>query len=76
MVQNFPEKYDALYTQEVILYQPDFQHVGQFKTLVSKSWNAVVLDSGATNTMAGEVWRNCYITSLSENEKLVTKPRQ
>ena len=39
------------------------------KTLVSESWNAAVLDSGATNTVAGEVWCNCYITSLNESEK-------
>ena len=28
-----------------------------------------VLDSGATNTVAGEVWNNCYIINLNENEK-------
>ena len=38
-------------------------------TPVSESWNASVLDSGTTNTVAGEAWYNCYITSLNENEK-------
>ena len=69
MAQNCPEKYDAQYTQEVVLYQSDFEHPEQLKTLVSESWNSAVLDSAATHTVAGEVWYNYYITSLNENEK-------
>ena len=69
MAQNCPEKYDTLYTQEVVLYQSDFDHPEQLKTLVSESWNSAVLDSAATHTVAGEVWYNYYITSLNENEK-------
>ena len=68
MAQNCPEKYDAQYTQEVVLYQSDFEHPEQLKTLVSESWNSAVLDSGTTNTVAGEVWYNCYITSLNKNK--------
>ena len=69
MAQNCPEKYGTLNTQEVVLYQSDFDHPEQLKTLVSESWNSAVLDSAATHTVAGEVWYNCYITSLNENEK-------
>ena len=69
IAQNCPEKYDTLYTQEVVLYQSDFDHPEQLKTLVSESWNSAVLDSAATHTVAGEVWYNYYITSLNENEK-------
>ena len=69
MAQNCPEKYGTLYTQEVVLYQSDFDHPEQLKTLVSESWNSAVLDSGTTNTVAGEVWYNCYITSLNKNKK-------
>ena len=69
MAQNCPEKYGTLYTQEVVLYQSDFDHPEQLKTLVSESWNSAVLDSAATHTVAGEVWYNYYITSLNENEK-------
>ena len=43
-------------TQEVVLYQSDFDHTEQLKTLVSESWKAAVLDSGNTN-------------SLNQNEK-------
>ena len=68
LAQNCPEKYNALYTQENVLYQSDFDHPEQLKTLVSESWNSAVLDSGTTNTVAGEVWYNCYITSLNKNK--------
>ena len=60
MAQNCPEKYDTLYTQEVVLYQSDFDHPEQLKTLVSESWNGAVLDSGATNTVAGKVCNNLH----------------
>ena len=69
MTQNCPNKYDTLYTQEVVPYQSDSDHPEQLKTLVSESWNATVLDSGATNTVVGEVWYNYYITSLNKNKK-------
>ena len=65
MAQNCPEKHNALYTQENVLYQSDFDHPEQLKTPVSESWNSAVLDGGATNTVADEVWYNCYITSLN-----------
>ena len=61
MDQNCPEKIDTYYTQKVVLYQSDLDHPEQLKTLVSESWNAAVLSSGATNTVAGESWFNCYM---------------
>ena len=39
------------------------------KSLASESWNAAVLDSGATNMVAGKEWYNCYISSLSLDKK-------
>ena len=74
MAQNCPEKHDTLYTQEVVPYQSDFEHPEQLKTLVLELWNSSVLDSGATNTVAGKVWYNCYITGLNENEKQKIEP--
>ena len=69
MTQNCPEKRDLYYTQEVILFQSDFNHPEWIKNLASKSWNAAVLDSGATNTVAGKEWYNCYISCQSFDEK-------
>ena len=66
--QNCPEQRDTYYTKEIVLYQSDFDHPEQLKTLLAESWNAPILDSGATNTVAGESWFLCYMSSLSENE--------
>ena len=49
MAQNCPEKCDLYYTQEVIYFQSDFTLPEQIKNLAFESWNAAVLDSGATN---------------------------
>ena len=49
MAQNCPEKSDLYYTQEVILFQSYFDHPEQIRNLAS-----AVLDSGATNTVAGK----------------------
>ena len=53
--------------QEAVLYYSGFDHLEQLKTLVRESWNAVVLDSGATNTVVGKSWFNCHMSNLSEN---------
>ena len=70
MAQQCPEKYDTYYTQEVVLYQSDFDHSDKLKNLVSEIWNMTILDNGATNTVAGKIWFNCYINSLNSEEKL------
>ena len=57
--QNCPEQIDTYYTQEVVLRQSDFDQPEQLKTLLSESWNTPILDSGATNTVAGESWFVC-----------------
>ena len=59
--QRIAQKLETLYTQEVVLYQSDFDH----KILVSELWNSAVLDSGTISAVAGEVCYNCYITSLN-----------
>ena len=57
-------KHKKLFFTNLIFDRPE-----QLKTLASESLNSAVLDSGATNTVAGEVCYNCYITSLNENDK-------
>ena len=52
MAQNCPDKRDLYYTQEVTIFQSDFDHTEQIKNLASEPWNAAVLDSGATKTVA------------------------
>ena len=62
--QNCPEQIDTYYTQEVVLRQSDFDQPEQLKTLLSESWNTPILDSGATNTVAGESWFVCYMSTI------------
>ena len=62
-------KRNLYYTQEVILFQLDFDHREQIRNLASESWNAAVLDSGATNTVAGKEWYN-LLHQLSFDEKI------
>ena len=69
MAQQCPEKRDTYYTQEVVRYQSDSEHPDKLKNLLSETWNAAVLDSGPTNTVAGKIWFNCYIDSLNSEEK-------
>lgn len=39
------------------------------KDLVSKSWNAALIDSGAANIVAGESWYKSYIDNLDEDKQ-------
>ena len=65
MAHNCPEKSNTYYTQDVVLCQSDFNHIEQLKTIAPESWNAAVLNSGATNTVAEESWFNYYMSNLN-----------
>lgn len=39
------------------------------KDLVSKSWNAALIGSGAANIVAGESWYKSYIHNLDEDKQ-------
>ena len=72
--QNCPDRkphqsYDTYFTQEIVLFQSDYDEPTNLKTLVGESWNSALLDSGATNTVTGEKWLNTYLESLSELEQ-------
>ena len=54
---------------EAILFQADFDHPSEVKSLLLESWNAAVLDSGANKNLCGGVWLDSYINSLSEVQK-------
>ena len=68
-LSNVQKNCDNYYTQEVVLNQSDFDHPDKLKNLESETWNAAVLDSGATNTVASKIWFNCYINSSNSEEK-------
>ena len=39
------------------------------KVFVSESLSSAILDSGATATVSGKVWMECYLDSLSEDDR-------
>ena len=50
---------------EVTLYQSNMITDEQVKIFVAESLNSAILDSGATSSVAGRVWLECYLGSLS-----------
>ena len=57
-------------TNEIIMFQSDFDHPTNLSTLVSESWNHAILDSGASKTVCGSMWLSTYVDSLSDSDKL------
>ena len=53
----------------VNLFQSNLVTENDMKTLVYESLSTAILDSGVTATVAGRVWMECYLDSLTEKEK-------
>ena len=53
----------------VTLYQSNMITEDQMNVFVSESFNSAILDSGATSTVAGKTWMECYVDGLSPTEK-------
>ena len=53
----------------VTLFQSNLILEEQLKVFVSESFNAAILDSGATGNVTGEVWLKCYMDSLSDRDR-------
>ena len=56
-------------TNDVILFQSDYDNPTQLRGLVAESWNHAVLDSGASATVCGLVRLNTYIACLNAEDK-------
>ena len=79
----YTEEYDAYNEWDdgnaehhVTLYQAAFIGEYSMKTFVAESMSAAILDSGASSTVCGKTWMECYVDGLpAENrEKVVYKP--
>ena len=57
------------YEHQVTLYQSHLLTDESMKIFVAESFSCAILDSGATATVAGETWMNCYIDSLPSDKK-------
>ena len=56
-------------TDDIVMFQSDFDHPSNLRTLVAESWNHAVLDSGASKTVCGAIWLANYVDSLSDTDK-------
>ena len=61
-----PEEAD---THHVTLFQSHLLTNEAMKTFVAESMSGAIIDSGATATVSGSVWIDCYLGSLSASEK-------
>ena len=65
-----PDVLDINYvTNDVTLFQSDFDSPTHLQNLVAESWNHAVLDSGASRTVCGQVWLNAYVACLNVDDK-------
>ena len=52
----------------ITLFQSNLITKQHMKAFVSESFSAAILDSGATATVAGKMWLECYIDSLQDEQ--------
>ena len=56
-------------SHQVTLFQSSLITEAQQKVFVSETFNAAVLDSGATGNVTGKAWLDCYLNSLSDSDR-------
>ena len=56
-------------TDDIVMFQIDFDHPSNLRTLVAEPWNHAVLDSGTSKTVCGAIWLANYVDSLSDTDK-------
>ena len=72
-MSNCPDKVyfeqdDEDVEDNVTLYQSNLITDEHMRTFVSESFNCAILDSGATSTVAGKTWIDCYLDGLTSEE--------
>ena len=54
----------------ITMYKTDFtKYKEEMSVLVGETWSMAVIDSGASSTVCGLNWYNCYVDSLTEENK-------
>ena len=64
----FEEDREETYYQ-VTLYQEDYDTPGNKKSLMFESFNCAIIDCGASKTVCGQIWLDCFIESLDINSE-------
>ena len=54
---------------DIVLHQSVFDTPNELKGLVSETWNAALLDCGASKTVCGKAWFDEYAANLSDQDR-------
>ena len=65
--RDYDKVEDTFY--HITLFQSDFDEPYRLKSLVADTMNCGVLDCGASETVCGNVWFNCYLDSLDKVDR-------
>ena len=64
----------TLLSEQIVLHaHNNTQNTNTLNNLMSETWNAAVLDCGATKTVAGKTWVDHYVMCLSDDDKKLVK---
>ena len=63
------EKDEESTEEHIVLLQSKCEEETKLSELLSETWNAAILDTGATKTVAGKTWVDNYISSLPQFER-------
>ena len=58
---------------QITLFQSGINHEQDMKGFVRESLSAAVVDCGASKTVCGHTWLNCYLDTLQETERSAVK---
>ena len=64
--EDEPESYTYC---SVTLFQTDYDMPKNVRSLAHESFNSAVIDCGASSTVCGQLWFNCFIDSLEDDWK-------
>ena len=70
--EEFEDTYDDCDGQlehHVTLFQSAFIGESAMKTFVAESFSSAILDSGASSTVSGKTWVDCYVDGLSSQSQ-------
>ena len=68
LIKDLQNSKDTFITNNVVLYQRDYDNPKNIHALVAETWNSALLDSGASKTVCGKSWLEMFKSCLSEEE--------
>ena len=65
-IEQSEENYE---TYNVTLFQSDYDSPKQKKSLMFESFNCAIIDCGASKTVCGQIWFDCFVDSLNASTR-------